>query len=84
MLLILLSPRSLGKVFFFSFYIKTEHFSFLFGCLSYTPPAIFRSPPEDASSPYEPYVSPITADLIKDYTIPALKATLEELITLGV
>ena len=87
MLSLLPSPRSLGKVFLFYFilfYIKAERFSFLFGCLSYPPTAIFRPFPEDASSPYEPYVSPITADLIKNYTIPALKATIEELITLGV
>jgi 2-dehydropantoate 2-reductase len=32
---------------------------------------------------YEPYVSPITADLIENYTIPAIKSTLQELITLG-
>ena len=64
--------------------IKAERFSFLFGHLSYAPPAMFRPPPEDMSSPYEPYVSPITADLIKDYTIPALKAATEELTTLGV
>ena len=32
---------------------------------------------------YEPYVSPVTADLIESYTIPAIKSTLQELITLG-
>lgn len=51
--------------------------------LSNTLPAIFRAPPEDAMHPYEPYVSPITADLIENYTIPAIKSTLQELITLG-
>lgn len=54
-----------------------------FLCLSYTLPAIFRPPPEAPNS-YEPYVSPTTADLIDDYTIPAIKSTLEELTTLGV
>lgn len=52
--------------------------------LSYTLPAIFRPPPEDASRSYEPYVSPITANLIENYTIPAIQATLQELVTLGV
>jgi len=49
----------------------------------YTLPVIFRTPPQDASNSYEPYVSPITADLIEKHTIPAIKATLEELNTLG-
>jgi 2-dehydropantoate 2-reductase len=48
-----------------------------------TLPAIFRLPPEDALHSYEPYVSPITADLIENYTIPAIQSTLQELITLG-
>jgi len=48
-----------------------------------TLPAIFRPPPQDALHSYEPYVSPITADLIENYTIPAIKSTLQELITLG-
>ena len=51
--------------------------------LSNTLPAIFRPPPEDALHSYEPYVSPITADLIEKYTISAIKSTLQELITLG-
>ena len=51
--------------------------------LSNTLPAIFRPPPDDASHSYEPYVSPITADLIENYTIPAIKSTIQELITLG-
>ncbi|KAH9474630.1 putative transporter [Psilocybe cubensis] len=49
----------------------------------YTLPAMFRAPPESPSKPYEPYVSPATADLISSYTIPAVKATLNELIVLG-
>ena len=52
--------------------------------LSNTLPAIFRPPPEDASHSYEPYVSPVTADLIENYSIPAIKSTLQELITLGI
>ncbi|PPQ77923.1 hypothetical protein CVT25_015398 [Psilocybe cyanescens] len=51
--------------------------------VAYTLPAMFRSPPEDPSVSYEPYVSPITADLISSYTIPAIKATLNELVVLG-
>jgi len=46
-----------------------------------TLPAIFRPPPVDASHSYEPYVSPVTADLIENYSIPAIKSTLQELIT---
>ena len=51
--------------------------------LSNTLPAIFRPPPDDALDSYEPYVSPITADLIENYTIAAIKSTIQELITLG-
>ncbi|CAA7266205.1 unnamed protein product [Cyclocybe aegerita] len=49
----------------------------------YTLPAIFRQPPEVSSVSYQPYVSPATADLISAYTIPAIKATLDELLILG-
>lgn len=49
----------------------------------YTVPAIFRAPPADPSISYAPFVSPTTADLISTYTIPAIRATLEELLTLG-
>ncbi|KAG5645155.1 hypothetical protein DXG03_006779 [Asterophora parasitica] len=46
-------------------------------------PAIFRPPPTDPSSPYSPYVSPTTADLIAKHTIPTIRATLQELLVLG-
>ncbi|KDR77133.1 hypothetical protein GALMADRAFT_120230 [Galerina marginata CBS 339.88] len=49
----------------------------------YTLPAIFRSPSEDTTVSYEPYVSPTTAELISSYTIPTVTAILEELIALG-
>jgi len=32
---------------------------------------------------YAPFVAPKTADLISTYTIPVMKATLEELLALG-
>lgn len=50
---------------------------------SYRLPALFREPPSDPAKPYTPYVSPTTAHLIKEYTIPTIRATLEELVVLG-
>ncbi|KAG6876980.1 hypothetical protein C0992_011163 [Termitomyces sp. T32_za158] len=49
----------------------------------YRLPALFREPPSDPSKPYTPYVSPTTAHLIKEYTIPTIRATLEELVVLA-
>ncbi|KAF9523773.1 hypothetical protein CPB83DRAFT_774909 [Crepidotus variabilis] len=49
----------------------------------YTLPAIFRGPPKENSVSYTPFVSPKTADRISEYTIPALRATFQELVTLG-
>ncbi|KAF8960910.1 ketopantoate reductase PanE/ApbA C terminal-domain-containing protein [Flammula alnicola] len=49
----------------------------------YTLPPIFRAPPANASVSYKPFVLPTTAELISTYTIPAIKATLEELLALG-
>ncbi|KAG6860410.1 hypothetical protein C0995_011481 [Termitomyces sp. Mi166 len=46
-------------------------------------PALFRAPPSNTSKPYTPYVSPITEHLIKEYTIPTIRATLEELVVLA-
>ncbi|KAF5384096.1 hypothetical protein D9615_003263 [Tricholomella constricta] len=46
-------------------------------------PALFRPPPSDPSSPYSPYISPTTADLITKHTIPTIRATLQELLILG-
>ncbi|KAG7095759.1 hypothetical protein E1B28_006464 [Marasmius oreades] len=48
----------------------------------YTLPAIFRPPPS-ASIAYTPYVSPKTAALVEQYTIPTIEAILLELIALG-
>ncbi|KAG6856711.1 hypothetical protein H0H87_001500 [Tephrocybe sp. NHM501043] len=45
--------------------------------------ALFRPPPPDLSASYTPYVSPTTAHLIKDYTIPVISATLRELVMLA-
>jgi 2-dehydropantoate 2-reductase len=47
-------------------------------------PAIFRDPPSDSSVKYAPYISPTTRELIKNHTIPFVRATLEELLTLGI
>ncbi|KAF8960909.1 6-phosphogluconate dehydrogenase [Flammula alnicola] len=58
-------------------------FSSLTTLTQYTLPAIFRAPPADPSVSYKPFVSPTTAELISTYTIPAIKATLEELLALG-
>ncbi|EGO01027.1 hypothetical protein SERLA73DRAFT_105546 [Serpula lacrymans var. lacrymans S7.3] len=44
--------------------------------------AIFRPPPGPGQS-FEPYVSPATADYVKEYTIPNIRATLCELLALG-
>lgn len=51
----------------------------------YTLPAIFRAPPEECKSSacYVPFVSPITADLISQYTIPVIRRTLEEMLAVG-
>ncbi|KAG6819481.1 hypothetical protein H0H93_011449 [Arthromyces matolae] len=49
----------------------------------YRVPALFREPPKDPSKPYEPFVSPITAHLIQEYTIPGIRATLQELVVLA-
>jgi len=50
---------------------------------SYTLPAIFRPPPQDPANLYRPFVSPTTSDLISTFTIPTIKATLDELLVLG-
>jgi len=49
----------------------------------YRLPALWRAPPSDPLETYEPYVSPMTAKLIEEYTLPSIKATLDELVTLG-
>jgi len=49
----------------------------------YRLPAIVRPPPSDPSVQYIPYVSPTTAELITTYTLPIIRATLEEVWKLG-
>lgn len=51
--------------------------------ISYTLPALFRPPPPGPSVSYAPFVSPTTADRIATYTIPSIRAMMEELVTLG-
>ncbi|KAG6907598.1 hypothetical protein DXG01_008216 [Tephrocybe rancida] len=46
-------------------------------------PALFRSPPSDPSVSYTPYISPTTAHLISDHTLPTIRATLQELVVLA-
>ncbi|KAG6917737.1 hypothetical protein DXG01_001273 [Tephrocybe rancida] len=46
-------------------------------------PALFRPPPSDPSVSYTPYISPTTAHLISDHTLPTIRATLQELVVLG-
>ncbi|KAL0565999.1 hypothetical protein V5O48_016018 [Marasmius crinis-equi] len=48
----------------------------------YTLPAIFRPPPGPTVT-YAPYVSPTTAVLVEQYTIPTIEAILQELLALG-
>jgi len=50
--------------------------------IRYTVPALFRPPP-DFGPLYVPYVSPTTADRITTYTIPSIRAMLQELLALG-
>jgi len=49
---------------------------------AYPLPAIFRPPPNDGEE-YEPYVFPVTANLVQDHTIPTVRAVLDELVNLG-
>ncbi|KAF9029525.1 6-phosphogluconate dehydrogenase C-terminal domain-like protein [Hymenopellis radicata] len=58
-------------------------FSSLATLTQYRLPAIFRQPPSDPSITYEPYIYPATAHLIDEYTIPIIRATLQELVVLG-
>ncbi|KAJ3716473.1 6-phosphogluconate dehydrogenase [Lentinula raphanica] len=58
-------------------------FSSLSTLTGYTLPSVFRPPPPDSSMKYAPYVAPKTAHLINEFTIPTLKALLEELVTLA-
>lgn len=50
--------------------------------VGYRLPAIFRPPPKDGES-YEPYVSETTRSYVEEYTIPNVKAILEEVLSVG-
>ncbi|KAF5372981.1 hypothetical protein D9758_001785 [Tetrapyrgos nigripes] len=50
---------------------------------NYTLPAIFRDPPTDSIASYSPYLSPKTAQLVQEYTIPSIEAILQELLAVG-
>lgn len=50
--------------------------------VGYTLPAIFRSPPKDGEM-YEPYVSETTKRCVEEYTIPNIRAILEEALAVG-
>ncbi|GAW09575.1 6-phosphogluconate dehydrogenase C-terminal domain-like protein [Lentinula edodes] len=58
-------------------------FSSLTSLTGYTLPSVFRPPPSDPSIQYEPFVAPKTAHLINEFTIPTLKAIMEELVSLA-
>ncbi|KAL9709287.1 hypothetical protein Ac2012v2_007641 [Leucoagaricus gongylophorus] len=58
-------------------------FSSLATLTNYRLPAAWRPPADSADLSYEPFVSPMTKHLIEEYTLPSLKATLDELVTLG-
>ncbi|KAL4263664.1 Ketopantoate Reductase-Related [Pleurotus pulmonarius] len=49
----------------------------------YTLPSLFRGPPASHGEQYEPYVYPITAELVQQHSLPAIKATMKELLSLG-
>ncbi|KAF9494349.1 6-phosphogluconate dehydrogenase C-terminal domain-like protein [Pleurotus eryngii] len=49
----------------------------------YTLPSLFRSPPVSNGEQYDPYVYPITAELVQQYSLPAIKAIMKELLALG-
>ncbi|KAK7053057.1 hypothetical protein VNI00_004378 [Paramarasmius palmivorus] len=46
-----------------------------------TTPSIFRPPPNPSSEYYEPYVHPMTAHLIEEYTVPNIAAVLTEAVS---
>jgi 2-dehydropantoate 2-reductase len=50
--------------------------------VGYRLPAIFRSPPKDGDD-YEPYVCETTRNRVEEYTIPNVRAVLEEVLILG-
>jgi hypothetical protein len=57
-------------------------FSAITTLVGYRLPAIFRAPPKIGEQ-YEPFVSDATKSYIEEYTIPNIRAILEEALTLG-
>jgi 2-dehydropantoate 2-reductase len=57
-------------------------FSSISTLVGYRLPAIFRAPPRNGEA-YEPYVSEITKSFVEKYTIPNVRAIMEEALTLG-
>jgi 2-dehydropantoate 2-reductase len=57
-------------------------FSSIATLVGYRLPAIFRPPPKDAEA-YEPYVSDTTKRYVDEYTIPNMRAILDEALMLG-
>jgi 2-dehydropantoate 2-reductase len=49
----------------------------------YALPAIFRAPPKSGEAHYEPYVGDTTKKYVEQYTIPNIRAILEEGLSLG-
>ncbi|KAG9226741.1 hypothetical protein CCMSSC00406_0008441 [Pleurotus cornucopiae] len=49
----------------------------------YTVPSLFRSPPASKDGQCGPYLYPITAELVQQHSLPAIKATMQELLSLG-
>ncbi|KAJ8700769.1 hypothetical protein PTI98_003761 [Pleurotus ostreatus] len=49
----------------------------------YTLPSLFRSPPASNGEQYDPYVHPITAELVQQHSLPAIKAIMKEVLALG-
>ncbi|KDQ32819.1 hypothetical protein PLEOSDRAFT_1073225 [Pleurotus ostreatus PC15] len=46
----------------------------------YTVPSLFRSPPASKDEQCNPYLYPITAELVQQHSIPAIKTTMKELL----
>ena len=57
-------------------------FSSISTLVGYRLPAIFRAPPQNGEA-YEPYVSETTKSYVGQYTVPNLRAIMEEALTLG-
>jgi len=51
--------------------------------VGYTIPALYRPPPKDGEN-YEPYVSETTRSYVEEYTLPNIRAVLEEVLAVGI